>query len=303
MRFQTAFTCVLVVSAATLIASDKPRFESGRRLEPITIDGRFEDWPGNLEPFGDKPLSVQFENDGEFLYLRFSASDPATRMQILRQGLTVWFDPAGGTKKHFGIRYPVVDHAQYDSGSGRSGGYGGGGYGGYGGGGGHRGGGDPNHPEGGTPEAGSPGPSPTERVDIFGPGKDDAREMTRDHLPGIDVALRTVDGVLQYELKVPLAKSSDHPNAIEAQAGKPIGFGFETPKASQSPASFGRGGGMGGYGGGMGGHGGMGGRGGGGMGRGGGGQSHGSETPKPLNGWGIVSLTSFPPARGGPMWS
>jgi hypothetical protein len=287
MRFQTAFTCVLVASAATLLASDKPRFESIARLEPVTIDGKFEDWPGNLEPFADKPLSLQFQNDGEFLYLRFAASDPATRMQILRQGLTVWFDPAGGTKKHFGIRYPVVDHAQYDSG--RSGGYGGGGgYGGYGGG--HRGGADPN---GGTSE-GTPSaePSPTERVDVLGPDKNDAREMTRDHLQGIDVALRTVDGVLQYELKVPLAKSTDHPNAIEAQAGKPIGFGFETPKASQPQQSFGRGGGMGGYGGGgMGGHGGTGGHGGGGMGRGGG-QPHESQASKPLNGWGIVSLTS-----------
>lgn len=296
MKFQTAFTCVFAVSAATLMASDKPRFESSPRLDAVTIDGRFDDWPGNLEPFGDKPLSIQFQNDGEFLYLRFSASDPATRRQILRQGLTVWFDPAGGTKKHFGVRYPVVDQAQYSQGGRTGGGYGGGGYGGggYGGyGGSHRGGGDRDRPEGGSSE-GEPSaePSPTERVDILGPGKDDAREMTRDHLQGIDVALRTVEGVLQYELKVPLENSSDHPNAIEAVSGKPIGFGFETPKASQPPMSYGPGGGMGGFGG-MGGHGGMGGYGGG-MGRrgGGGGQRDNSNPPKPLNGWGIVSLAT-----------
>jgi len=285
MKSQTAIVCVLLSAGATLVASDKPKFESSPVSEPVTIDGKFEDWPGNLEPFADKPVAVQFQNDGQFLYMRLTASDPATRIQILRQGLTVWFDPAGGTKKHLGVRYPVIDHAQYDSGQGR----GGGGYGGYGG---HRGGsgGSGSQPPEGGGSSESAEPSRTERVDILGPGKDDARELTRDHLPGIDVALRTEQGVLQYELKVPLAKTADHPNAIEA-SNKPIGFGFETQKPQQSSFSQGgRGGGMGGYGGGMGGHGGMHG---GGMGRGGGGGGErGAEATKPLNGWGTVSLST-----------
>lgn len=299
MKSQTAITCVLLSAAATLIASDKPKFESSPVTEPVTIDGKFEDWPGNLEPFADKPLALQFQNDGDYLYLRLSASDQATRMQILRQGLTVWFDPGGGTKKHLGIRYPVIDHPQY--GSGQQGGYGGGGggYGGYGGG--HRGGsggasgGDQPPDSGGGSSASEP--SPTERVDVLGPGKDDAHEFTRDHLPGIEVALRTEQGVLQYELKVPLVKTTDHPDAIEAASGKPVGFGFETPKPQQASMNQGgRGGGMGGYGG-MGGRGGgMGGRGGG-MGHGGGGGQHGEAAAKALNGWGTVSLTTVQPAR------
>jgi len=285
MKYQTVVLGMLLAVSATLVASDKPRFESSPRLEAVTVDGKFDDWPGNLEPFADKPLSLQFQNDGEFLYLRLAASDPATRLEILRQGLTVWFDPGGGTKKHFGIRYPVVDRAQY------AGGQGTGGYGGYGG----RSHGGSDRPSGGEGDSPSAEPSPTERVDILGPGKDDAREMTRDHLPGIDVALRTEQGILQYELKVPLAKTTDHPMAIEAQAGKPVGFGFETPKPQQQSTNYGRGGGMGGFGGGgMGGHGGgMGGHGGG-MGRGGGGGQHGGEPPKSLNGWGLVSLTTVP---------
>src|SRR5690242_3856456 len=169
MKCHAAFVSVLVLVSATLVASEKPKFESGRRLDALAIDGRFEDWPGNLEPFADKPVSLQFLNDGEFLYMRLSASDPGTRMEIVRQGLTVWFDPAGGTKKHFGIRYPVVDRAEGGGGEhGRGrGGYGGGGYGGSRG-------RDREHPEGAQPEGGerSDEPSPTERVDILGPGKD-----------------------------------------------------------------------------------------------------------------------------------
>ena len=44
------------------------------------------------------PVSVAAVNDGQFLYLVLSVSDPATRMQILRQGLILWFDPKGADK-------------------------------------------------------------------------------------------------------------------------------------------------------------------------------------------------------------
>ena len=111
---------------------------------------------------------------------------------------------------------------------------------------------------------------PANRIDILGPGKNDARSLTSDHASGVEAALRVSEGQVFYELKVPLAKTADHPYAIETAAGKTIGIGFETPKVEQ-PASEGRSGGSGGgYG--HGGGGGMGGgRGGGGMHGGGGG--------------------------------
>ena len=241
-------------------ASEKPRFQSQLRDGAITVDGRYDDWCGHLDPFEAAPVAVQFLNDNEYLYMRLTASSTAERMQIVRRGFTVWFDPGGGTKKQFGVRYPVVEH-------------------------------------GTGPEMDDRGASPADRIDVLGPGKDDARMLTRDFARGIDVAIRNEQGTLQYELRVPLAKSADHPYAIEAVAGKPIGFGLETAKPQQS--TFGRGGpgGFGGGGGGMGGRGGggMGGRGGGGGGgmRGGGGG--GREPAKPLKGWGLVTIA--PPAR------
>jgi hypothetical protein len=267
----------------TLTASEKPHFESKGLDGAITVDGKFDDWYGNLQPFGTDPVSIQFLNDGQFLYVRVTASDSATRMQITRLGMTVWFDPGGGTKKKFGIRYPVVDQGEGpDSGGGSRGGSGG-----YGGARAHRGDGPP-------PEESD---SPTDRVDIIGPGKDDARSLTRDHLSGVDVAVRTEQGTLQYELKVPLAKTDDHPYAIETAPGKTIGVGIETGKTPQHSSTAGRGGGMGGGGGGMGGMGGGRGHGGGGggMGRGGGGggggqRGGGYQPPKPLKGWGTVAI-------------
>jgi hypothetical protein len=279
--------CLCVFLTVTA-ASERPKFTSQVRDSAITVDGKYDDWYGHLDPFEASPVAVQFLNDGEYLYMRMTASSTAERMEIVRQGFTVWFDPAGGTKKHFGIRYPVVEHGSGPEADPRGGG---GGYGGYGG---HRGGGR----EGGDHETTSE-PLPGDRIDVLGPGKDDARMLTRDHAQGVDVAIRSEQGTLQYELKVPLEKSADHPYAIEAAAGKPIGFGIESGKAQQH--SFG----MGGPGGGFGGGGGGGGRGGGGMGGGrggggmhgggGGGGRGGGEAAKPLKGWGLVTIAL--PAR------
>src|SRR5260221_5507986 len=132
-------------------------------------------------------------------------------MQIMRMGLTLWFDSAGGTKKKYGIRYPVVERGE-DRG-GRDGG------GGSGGGRGRRGG-------GGQPS--DDAPAPADRVDILGPGKDDARSLTRDHLSCVDVAIRAEQGTLQYELKMTLARRADHTYAIYAAPGQTIVVSIDT---------------------------------------------------------------------------
>jgi hypothetical protein len=273
---------------ATLAASEKPHFDSQLRDGAIAIDGRYDDWYGNLQPFEQAPVAIQFLNDKDFLYMRLTASASAERREILRQGFTVWFDPAGGTKKHLGIRYPVVEHGTGGDEGGR------GGYGGFGGGSRHGG------ERGGEGDAPPSGPSAGDRIDVLGPGKDDARMLTRDHAPGIDVAIREEQGTLQYELKVPLVHNSDHPYAIDAQPGKAVGVGLEAGKpegGGYGAHPAGGGGGMGGFGGGMGGRGGgMGGRGGGGHGggggRGGGGDDH--AAAKPLKGWATVTIASAP---------
>ena len=278
--------CVgLWLALLTAAASERPHFDSKGLDGAITVDGRFDDWYGHLDPFGSDPISVQFLNDGEFLYVRLTASEAAARMQIMRRGMTVWFDPAGGTKKKFGIRYPVVEQGE----GGRGGVRGGPPSGGDGGvGGRRRRGGDGPPPE-------EPA-SPTDRVDILGPGKDDARSLTRDHLSGVDVAIHAEQGTLQYELKVPLARSGDHPYAIETAPGKTIGVGVETGKLQMQSFGAGRGGGFGGGGGGGGGMGGGGGRGRGGSGMGGGrgrGGQGGAEPPrpaKPLKPWATVTI-------------
>src|SRR5260221_386190 len=147
MMFRAALSLLLLGTVAGVIAAERPHFDSQRRDGAIAVDGKYDDWYGHLQPFGTDPVSIQFLNDGEFLYVRLTASDAGARMQIMRMGLTLWFDSAGGTKKRYGIRYPVVERGEdrggRDGGGGAGGGRGrgGGGMGGRGGGGGGRGGG------------------------------------------------------------------------------------------------------------------------------------------------------------------
>jgi hypothetical protein len=198
--------------------------------------------------------------------------------------LIVWFDPSGGHKKHFGLKYPVGVPPEEGQ---RRGGYGGG-SGGMG--------RSPGGSNSGDPSAGNGGqsrsqePEPVDRLEIYGPQKDDAHSFVTESAPGIAVKIGAVEGYLVYELKVPLTKTADTPYAIEAKPGASIGFGIETPKLEQ-PAGERRGGmgGFGGMGGGMGGRGGMGGHGGGGGGRGGG-ERGGFEPPKPLKSWAVIQL-------------
>lgn len=280
---------ILIMSLAAVVAAKKPLLTSQWRDRELTIDGDSGDWPGPLRPIEENhPLMAAAMNDGQYLYLVLSTSDSAERRQILRQGLVVWFDPSGGEKKHFGLKYPVgVPPEERPS----RGGGGGGGYrrGPGGGGGGHSAGdpgsSDPSHPT--SPDQAEP----TNRLEVYGPQKDDAHSFVTEMAPGITVKTGQADGYLVYELKVPLARTSDAPYAIETKPGALIGFGIETPKM-EHPSGEGRGGGMGGFGG-FGG--GMGGRGGGGMGRGGGrgGGEHGqSEQPKPLKNWATIQLAN-----------
>jgi hypothetical protein len=264
--------CALTAGVA-IQASPKPVLTAGALDGHITIDGDAGDWSGALQPFGDAPFSAQAVNDGEYLYLRLSASSPVVWRNITRFGLTVWFDPKGGTKKTFGIRYPVVeepfDRYQND----------------------RRGGAPRERPRETPPEGAEQEVSaePHDRVDVLGPGKHDARSLTRDHLEGAAVAMRTAQGTLVYELQVPLTTGAGRPYAIGTSPGSTIGIGFETPKVSR-PQEGNRGGGFGG--GGMGGRGGFGGgrRGPGGGGSRGNGARVGGEAPKPLKAWGQLVL-------------
>jgi hypothetical protein len=249
--FSGSVAAIVVIAVAGAVAA-KPRIESHWRDHEIAIDGDNGDWAGPLAAVDDThPVTAAAANDGRFLFLVLSTSDAVMRRQIMRQGLIVWFDPGGGTRKHFGIRFPVGLALTMAGRGGR----------------------------------GRPGPDqpdqpdridPPNRLEVYGPSKGDAHTFVLEQAPGISVKVGQVEGYLVYELKVPLARTSETPYAIEAKPGSIVGLGLETPKIEHSQ----RMGGFGGIGGGMGGRGAMGRR------------RSDFEAPTPLKAWATVQLSA-----------
>ena len=84
---RSVLVCVgLWLTFLSVAAAERPHFDSKGPDKAITVDGKFDDWYGHLQPFGADPVAIQFLNDGEFLYVRLTASDAAARMQISAAG-------------------------------------------------------------------------------------------------------------------------------------------------------------------------------------------------------------------------
>jgi hypothetical protein len=291
-----------VVAAVTVaVAAETLHIDSAWSAEAPTIDGRLPDWSSPLVTLGSTPVSLGVRNNGESLFVALASSEQATRTMLGAAGFTVWFDPGGRDKKSFGITVPPT----MTGGPGVRG----------------RGPGGPppdqsgQAPAGSGQEGGPAGPKGAAvgtitSIEVVGPGKDDRRrlELAYARTIGLDVVARLAEGVLVYELRVPLSVTEAQPYGVKSAAGATIGLGIESAKL-QPPGGRGEeggrsgmggrppGGGSGGTGGGMGG--------GGGTGRGGGQRSgiggappdggrEGMREMKPIKAWSVVSLAKGP---------
>ena len=274
--------CLVLVTTAVVPADQVQTIAAAWRTVDVAPSGDDSEWTTTPTALPASPVEVGVMNDGEYLYLSVRSADHGAQLQLLYGGLTVWFDPKGGDKKVFGIRYPVGSplpdprartrdrdrepHGDPTTFGGRQAP-------------GHARGepGDetPKDPKDSRPVPRCPPISSDmvpRRLEVLGPGKDDVRSLVLDHADGITVGIGRVGDIVVYELKVPLTKTAATPHAIGATAGATIGLGFESPKlerekppadekgsTSNQGAPRGPGGiSIGGFGGGMGGMGGPG---------------------------------------------
>ena len=232
------------------------------------------EWAGSRFALEDENVAVGLLNDGEYIYLSLETRDRRLGMQLLGMGFTVWFDPDGGDDKVLGVEFPLEGRTGMrgmrgmEPGMERSS--------------------EPPDPEEFRKHLEESIASMDEFV-IHGPRKDEIHPRVIDEGKGVEVRIAPAGGGLVYELKVPLAITTEHPYAIGTRPGDVIGVGLETAEMDMSAmrdkmGGRGMGGGMGGRPGG-----GMGGGRGGGMGGGpmGGGRP---EMPEPLKVWAKVQL-------------
>lgn len=231
----------------------------------VTIDGNGTDWQGKTWIIKDfQNISFGFMNDEDYLYLSITTSDRWLQRQIAMDGLTVWFDREGGTDKKFGIHYPLP--TMRDMSMERR---------------------TRQDMENGLDIPINFHEQFSDELEIYGPGKDEHHRSNLLEMDGIDVAIKYFQGLLVYEMKVPITDKGSQPYVIGAKAGSVIGVGVETTRKSMQDGrgekrmSNGKpGGGMGS---GMGGGAGK---------RGGRMQSNNSEMKEPLKLWSEVALAT-----------
>jgi hypothetical protein len=200
-------TVLLIVVALGTIACGSFRtfqVESALPARQIIVDGKADDWAGQLFVVGGQKVSLGILNDRDYLYVCVRTDDGAMRRQILRSGLVVWFDPQGGKRKALGIKYPVgmrPEESRMWKGD-----------------------------EGEENEFPAEFEGNLTDLEIYRQGKSTGERLDIDNAEGIEIKAASAGKHFVYELKIPLALSGRDSLGLGAQSGGTIGIGFETAK-------------------------------------------------------------------------
>jgi hypothetical protein len=200
---------VVSVAALVLAGCGDVSLTSAYRSQPVVVDGKYDEWEGNLKFIEKINMSVGAMNDETNLYAILVIGDRETQQQVLSGGLFLWFDPAGKSDRQFGIHYPLGMRGQ-------------------------RGGGDgTDHRRGERTDAAEREAMMAESLDeveLVGAGG--AARITRglDELPGLDVRSRHERGALVVEYRIPLMADVDNPYGVGAVPGQVVGVGLVTPE-------------------------------------------------------------------------
>ena len=280
MSRRIILSCMPIIGCSLLMiqgCGSSVELASYHRDREIVVDGDQHDWNG-IPVYVDKSgVAVAVSNDESYLYLCLSTSDRGVEREIMIAGLTVWFDPSGGSDQKLGVRFPLGRPPSAGAMA---------------------------MPEEGVESSAMAALFVGGEMELLGPGKDERFMTPITSEKEVLVRVNASAGKLVYEMRIPLKSTPGHPFALDVSLGSPVGVGFEAPKIAPGNRSAGdppggggieagAGGDMGGdMGGGMGG--GMGGEGGGrhrgGGGRGGRGQ--GSANVEQLKLWTRVHLSS-----------
>ena len=278
---------VLVIGLSSLLAvsgcASVKQIESSPVTTDVIIDGSAEDWAGALRLFeGESGVSIGVRNDAEAIYVALVVRDQAKLRQIMRAGLTLWFDPDGGKDRIFGIAYPLSPEGMDRSGLGGMPG------------------GMPGGRSGGLSEGGREEVEAAMRerfiesldeLEVLHDGEEHGMRIPANSASGIRVAGSFEYGELVLEYRIPLGDSESTAYELP-MVSEELGLGLISPEmempAGARPAGGGGRGGMGGGGRGSSGGGGRGGMGGGG--RGGGGRGGMSRQNEPIDTWARVIL-------------
>jgi len=97
---------IVILSIAGMGACKEIEINSIPAKQPITLDGKFSDWPEGTTTFlGDPEASVGVANDSEKIYVLVAFRKPQWARLIRMSGLTVWLDKEGKNHKNFMLKF------------------------------------------------------------------------------------------------------------------------------------------------------------------------------------------------------
>lgn len=185
--------------------------QSRYRTDPIVVDGHYDDWHGHMQFVEKADLSVGVTNDETDAYVIIAIGDREVQRKIMMTGMFLWFDPAGGKDRQFGIHYPlgISDAADFMK-----------------------------------PQRTGAGDTRKLRDKLREESLDEAEligaagtaRVTRatSNLPGVEVRASHEKGVMVIEYRVPLASAADQPYGIGAEPGQTVGVELVTPEVDLS---------------------------------------------------------------------
>ncbi len=206
LRSLTAGLFALVVLAVSGCGSTKT-LESSWPERPVVVDGHDEEWSAHRLPLKDKKVLLSAINDDANLYVRVETRDRALQAQMLGRGFTVWLAPGGDKSKKFGIRFPLgmagrgaklLQRARRDGGD--------------------------------LEERWPRIEAEMKAFEIVDSDGEPLERRLRVSSEDIMVSMSYVDGLLVYELKVPLAGGEGRAYALGATPGQTVAVGLETPE-------------------------------------------------------------------------
>jgi hypothetical protein len=225
--------CLLVV--ASLTGCSDLELESTWRDRDIVIDGDARDWRGLTTYVEKGNIAVGVTNDRRDLFLCLHSPTREVAAQIVMRGLTVWFDPDGGTGRTLGIRCTIGMQDMPRPGEAMT---------------------DREKMREMVLERVGEAAS---EVEILGPDDQVYGRFPVGDLTGLEIAVAYTGGRIVYELKLPLTKTEDSPYALGVNWEKKVSIGFVTPEIDmgamreavresmddrQPPGGGGRGGGV-----------------------------------------------------------
>lgn len=73
----------------------------------ISIDGNISDWNGLITQTPDQKFGIGVANDDSSVFVCLTTDDPRIIHQVMRSGMTIWFESGRSERNRLGIHFPM----------------------------------------------------------------------------------------------------------------------------------------------------------------------------------------------------